>query len=299
MKEIDMVDEIHHPHDKDFKFKYKCMGLKIHNYLHGTNYENIEFLDTEEAETGRRKDLVYILDGTDSFHVEHDSTPITPDKVDRFYQYNQHIVCDKSIHIDSVHTFCICTAIPENTIISKEINSNYTFKLPVFSTKSIDGAKVLSSLKDKVRNGIELTDNDQAELLFLFDSDIDMSVKSLAFEIAQIIRCANISPEDYKKLITCNMQTFKRFFDGDELSEMVSLLQKQTEDRKIVAIVEKYGMGFDEVYKDGKYEGRLEGKLEGKLEDAKNFLARGIDEEIISQCTGISHEQIKKIKKEL
>lgn len=63
-----MGDKTYQPHDKDFKFKYKRMGVKIHNYLFKTDYKTIEFLDTVEAETGKSKDIVYTLDGKDSFH---------------------------------------------------------------------------------------------------------------------------------------------------------------------------------------------------------------------------------------
>lgn len=59
---------------------------------------------------------------------------------------------------------------------------------------------------------MELSDDNQVELLFLPDSDIDMSIKSFMKEIAFIIRNANIPPETYKDLIVCFIQTFKRFF---------------------------------------------------------------------------------------
>ena len=75
------------------------------------------------------------------------------------------------------------------------------------------------------------------------------------------------------------------------MSEMLGLLQKETEDEKIAAIVEQYGRGFDEVYKDGIYD--------GKLEDARNLLAEGVSEDVIFQCIGISRNDLEKLKREL
>lgn len=286
-----MGDKTYQPHDKDFKFKYKRMGVKIHNYLFKTDYKTIDFLDTVEAETGKTKDIVYTLDGKDSFHEEHESTPITTDDIRRFHNYNKHIVCDKSNFIESVHSYSICTAKPGKNSVSLKVDDNYTFEMDVFYTKNIDGAKVLSTLKDKVKKQVELTDDDQAALLLLSDSDIDMPVKQLMIEIAYIIHNANISLEVYEDLIACYIRSFKRFFEGDELSEMLGLLQKETEDEKIAAIVEQYGLGFDEVYKDGIYD--------GKLEDARNLLAAGVSEDVIFQCIGISRNDLEKLKREL
>lgn len=165
--------------------------------------------------------------------------------------------------------------------------------MPVFYTKNIDGAKVLSRLKDKVKKQDELTDDNQVELLFLPDSNIDMPIKSLMQETAFIIHRSKIPHEDYKDLVACFIQTFKRFFEGDELSEMISPLEKETHDEKIANIIETYGWGFDEVYKDGIYKGRIE----GKIEIASALLNRGMDVETVSEIVGISITEIKKFKK--
>ena len=70
---------------------------------------------------------------------------------------------------------------------------------------------------------------------------------------------------------------------------------KEREKVKIAAIIDKYGPGFDEVYWEGKYDG----KLEGKLEVARNLLAEGVSEDIIFQSTGISQNNLEKLKREL
>ena len=48
----------------------------------------------------------------------------------------------------------------------------------------------------------------------------------------------------------------------------------------------------EEAKAQGKLEGRLEGKLEEKLDTARKFKAAGIAAQVISQCTGLTLEQI-------
>ena len=290
-----MKEKVDQYHDKDYKFKYKHMGLKIHNYLYNTNYTTIKFLDTEDAKTGNTRDIVFIADGTDVHHVEFESQPVTDDKVKQFYRNYRDTVSDikylRNNSIKFMGSYCICLNKPEKEPYYLKTEPNYIFKLPIIYPKLLDGEKILTTLKEKVEKQEKLTDNNQAELLLLPDTDINMETEALMKEIAFIIRNANISSDDYKNLAACYVQTFKRFFEGNELSEMLKFLKKETKDEKIAGIIEKYGYGFDDVYRDGKYE--------AKIEDAKNLLLRGFDETIICECIKLPITEIKKLKREL
>ena len=59
--------------------------------------------------------------------------------------------------------------------------------------------------------------------------------------------------------------------------------------------------GFNQGKEQGIEEGRLEGKIEGRLEGikyvAKVMLKKGIHIEEIIECTGLTKEEIKKLKK--
>ena len=81
------------------------------------------------------------------------------------------------------------------------------------------------------------------------------------------------------------------FVKDKELSEMIEMQQKQTTPPEVARIIAKYGQGFDVIYFDG--------KADGKLDTAKNLLAEKVDEEIISKCTGISIDELKKLKRKL
>lgn len=88
---------------------------------------------------------------------------------------------------------------------------------------------------------------------------------------------------------------------------MIEMLKTVTTSPEVARVIEKYGEGFHLIYFDGKEDGRNQGIAEGrdlgiaeaKLEDARNFLVEGIDEEVISRCTGISIEEIRELKKKL
>ena len=49
----------------------------------------------------------------------------------------------------------------------------------------------------------------------------------------------------------------------------------------------------------GLREGRLEGEREAKFATARNLLKKNISAEIIAECTGLSLEEVQKIKQEL
>ena len=53
--------------------------------------------------------------------------------------------------------------------------------------------------------------------------------------------------------------------------------------------------GLAEGRAEGLAEGLAEGRAEGRAEDARNFLALGVDPEIISKATGISIEELQNL----
>ena len=73
------------------------------------------------------------------------------------------------------------------------------------------------------------------------------------------------------------------------------MLKTLTKNAEVERIIEKYGQGFDSIYFDGK----ADGINDTKIEVARNLLANGVDEELISECTGLSIDKIKNLKREL
>ena len=141
-----MKEKVDQYHDKDYKFKYKHMGLKIHNYLYNTNYTTIKFIDTEDAKTGNTRDIVFIADGTDVHHVEFESQPVTDDKVKQFYRNYRDTVSDikylRNNSIKFMGSYCICLSKPEKEPYFLKIGHNIHFELPIIYPKLLDGENI-------------------------------------------------------------------------------------------------------------------------------------------------------------
>lgn len=80
---------------------------------------------------------------------------------------------------------------------------------------------------------------------------------------------------------------------------LADLREKYTRDQYEIQAY-GYDKGVEEGRIEGKKEGIKEGKLEGRkeksIEIAKNLLAQNIDIEVIINCTGLTKEEINKIK---
>ncbi|MDD5836504.1 MAG: hypothetical protein PUD34_04795 [bacterium] len=84
--------------------------------------------------------------------------------------------------------------------------------------------------------------------------------------------------------------------DVDTLTRRVEDLSKDDEMVYLYTDLSNEEMLRNTAYEDGKSKGRLEGKLEGKIEDVKNALALDLDIETIAKITGLSKEEIEKLK---
>ena len=97
------------------------------------------------------------------------------------------------------------------------------------------------------------------------------------------------------KVLTHNV--FKKIFDASELYNMdketrKNVLKNMTTERDLRNQME---YARQEAIAEGLAEGRAAGLAEGRAEDARNFLALGVDPEIISKATGISIEELQNL----
>lgn len=63
-----------------------------------------------------------------------------------------------------------------------------------------------------------------------------------------------------------------------------------------MAAVREAELRLRDALKQGREEGRAEGKFEGKLEVAQKLLKKGMDIRTISEITGISEEEIRRLR---
>ena len=88
-------------------------------------------------------------------------------------------------------------------------------------------------------------------------------------------------------------EVFDRIFTGCEIAGF-------NEEKRIIYEQEMYDekrrrSEMNTAIRMGREEGRAEGIKEAKLDDARNFKARGISDEIIAECTGLSIELIRSL----
>ena len=101
------------------------------------------------------------------------------------------------------------------------------------------------------------------------------------------------------KVLTHNV--FKKIFDASELYNMdketrKNVLKNMTTERDLRNQMEYARQeAIAEGLAEGRAAGLAEGRAEGRAEDARNFLALGVDPEIISKATGISIEELQNL----
>ncbi|MFT8315036.1 MAG: Rpn family recombination-promoting nuclease/putative transposase [Clostridium sp.] len=85
--------------------------------------------------------------------------------------------------------------------------------------------------------------------------------------------------------------------------EKLDIMYLDSEEREIyendLKAMRDYKAGLKTAERKGMEKGREEGKLEAKIEMAKNFLKMGLDIEQIAAGTGLTSEEIRKLKSEL
>jgi predicted transposase/invertase (TIGR01784 family) len=88
--------------------------------------------------------------------------------------------------------------------------------------------------------------------------------------------------------------------ETDDTEELVSVFQKIVPENKkgnVMTIAERLrAEGITKGKEVGMQIGIEKGKLEGKLEIAKNLLAKGLDEQFVSETTGLTIQDIKKLR---
>ena len=285
--------------DKSYKFMYRLLGIEFHRYLYHEG-DVIEFIETEISKTGQMKDIAVKVDNKIIQITEFMSTPLYDSKLYDIFDYHELTRLDNGNSKFKIKTGVFSIANPNHGKNTLKIDENLTFHVNTKFTKNCDGWKVLNKLIYKTITQEELSKKESIDLLILPDMNITMPIKALMSIIIVIMGKTNIPDEEFrKKIILCEISVLKRFFKDSELSEMIEMLKTETGQSEVQRIVEKYGLGFDVIYFDGKADGYEDGAADSRLETAKNFLAEGVDEEIISRCTGISMDQIKQLKRKL
>ena len=115
-------------------------------------------------------------------------------------------------------------------------------------------------------------------------------------------KCYNEGEEEYKILATlmCDKDELHSICKGDKLLEKLeSEVIRMNEDAQVrenIIAMENAQKVHNTLMVNAKEEGYAEGFSEGKLEIAKNMLNKNIDINTISEITGLTKEEIEKLK---
>ena len=84
-------------------------------------------------------------------------------------------------------------------------------------------------------------------------------------------------------------------YDEETLTVIKSIEEKEMDNE--AAKYNSHQKGLEEGEKKGKMEGKIEGKIEEKIEIAKNMLKEGLDVKLISKLSGLTVDEINKLRK--
>ena len=294
---------VNNPHsvDRAYKFIYKVLGIIFHRYLYHEG-EEIEFVETEIPDTGQRKDIMVKVDGKTIQITEFMAKALNDDKLGDLFDYHESTRRNPEYDGYYIKTGAFSIAEPIHGKNTSEIDDNVTFHVNTKFAKSRNAWKVLSTLTCKSFTQEELSWEEAVNLLVLpdmyfgNDKDMELPIKILMKMIIVLMGNVKFPSSDLKKKIfICEKMVLARFFSGIELSEMIKMLKTASKNPEIARKIEEYGPGFDEIYLNG----RADERAEVKLDMVMNLLAKGVDDDIISSCSGFSIDELEKIKRKL
>ena len=155
--------------------------------------------------------------------------------------------------------------------------------------------------KDKLRYNIKLTDvdtnkvfYDKLTFVYLEMPKFNKTVEELTTNFEKwLYILKNLSRLDS---IPDKLQTkiFKKLF---KVAEIANLTGKEHQEYEMsLTVYRDIKNSMDTAREEGEIKGRFKGKIEGKIEVAKNLLKNNITTEIIINSTGLSKEEIEKLK---
>ena len=197
-----------------------------------------------------------------------------PEDLPRRMRYYQSM-----IDIDSLIAGSEYEALKESYIIFLCTKDPFGLGLPVYTFSTVCKEKTDFSLNDGINK-------------LFFNASAFASEKNLEIKGFLGYLC-NGKPSDYlTEDIDQRVERLKinEIFRSDYMMDALPLY-----DARQAGL--KEGMALGEA--KGEKKGRLAGERKKAIETAKNFLKKKISAEIIAECTGLSLEEVQKIKQEL
>ena len=180
-------------------------------------------------------------------------------------------------------------SIPKDAV---EYINEITFFYPKFkNTRIIDGTVNLNNLRYKVKNKIELTQNDALNLIWLLKTNINIDEEKLLHELAVKIWANAVAPKWMLEAIRKNLMLWgKKYLKNKKIIQEFKVALKMSkieikpfeEQLRIAGIAgeleraEKRGIqqGREEGKEEGIQQGREEGREEGRMKTEEKFIVK-------------------------
>ena len=281
--------------DETYKYFLKKLRARFHRRINRDG-EEIEMLNTELVPPNsehKHMDGHYKVDDKYQQNMEFQSTPVYARRMLGILMYMIFALAELFTEFRT----CIVATYPPTQGIRELKFGNIVFTPDFFFTKNLKAGEIIKTVKYKNENNIALTDDEAIDLLIAPDMTHDYEIRELLKITTTLLVKAKIPDKNFHKdLIDCQRKVLKRFLNTDERKEIENMINIKAKAKELG--IEPNVTGFEEAmaleYLDGKRDGEVIGFNNGKLDLARELLDRGVDEEIITQCSGISIEDLKR-----
>lgn len=251
--------------DSIFDYEEKIIDLKL--------IDNTIFNNSLVSENNRIDTICYFSNGISKYvTIQIVNSILSLDNTFKFFRQNNFKCCDKS---NFANKFICITFIKSNFLVSKNYHSIYETRYRSYNL--IDELHFIEFNKFNKFNS-ELLDIDSISSL----SSLDKWLIFFKYNYSYLSRLLEDNNE--------NMRDLKTYFYK---------LKSKSTFKNTYEIFEKAMYDEISVMESSKEEGIKEGLEKGKKEVVKKSLIKGFSIEDISEITGLSKEEIIKIKSEL
>lgn len=213
----------------------------------------------------------------------------TEEDIKRFFQYVSSLRVFKN---NNVELFILCTEKAPYTQKEFIINDECTYTMHMISLKDFKARTIFKNIENKLKNNEEITDEDIASLQVIIYTDYDEPAVDVLIKARLLIeRISKTSKMDINQ-----KKAIIYLFDVLSVNMLDDVDEEKYEEETYMLLNPTDRYLLKKGRNEGLSEGKRNGKREGKCEVARNLLAEGFSIERIIKLTGLSREDILKVK---
>jgi len=224
-------------------------------------------------------DYTFLMEDDSYIHFEFQSTDKGVLDLRRFRTYEALLNLQTG---RDVVTYVVYSGDIKNPLGGYESGIN-SYRVNAISMANKDGDKIFNDIIEKMKSGEELTKQDIIALTF---SPIMGGKLSKGDKILNAIRVVKDIDKDYRYDVESILYAFaSKFLEGKDLDKVREEIKMTELGRSLI--------------EEGIEKGIVEGENKKTIEIVKNAIKNGMDNNIISNLTGLSNEEIEAIRKTL